>query len=356
MAVTSARLGTLLAATAMLPAAGVPPAPRDGLRFAPEPGARIAKTFHRTLEVELSGTQEVRWKDNGPVEFPLEMRLSCAEEQWVELVDEHLEKEGNHPPRLRRTMARLSGELKERDLQSGRLSEERGRGILEGATVLFALDDESLAHAPCYEIPDEHDEALLADLEGDADLLGILPEKPVRPGDEWSVRPELLRQICLPGGAIAYAEGEQEQVLLEPWLEGAAEGRLRVRYAGEPSVGGTVVALLEVKGDVEIRGEPLELPGGPVLFYGVTSEGTDRIELGARFDVEGEVLWDLEAGRLFDADLEARVALDMDILSRANDGSVETHIRACWEGSLRVGASFRGEELDPLAESPPPPR
>ncbi len=341
MAVSSARLSTLLAAMAILPgAAGVPPAAGDELRFATEPGTRITKTFQRTLEVELSGTQEVRWKGKDPVEFPLGMTLSWVVEQRVELIDERLAAEGNRPPRLRRTMARLWGELKERDPQSGRSSEDEGSGILEGATVLFALDEEGRAHAPCYETPGEHDEALLAGLEGDADLLGILPEKPVRAGDKWSVDPELLRQVCLPGGAIAYAEGDQEQALLELWLEGAVEGRLRVRYAGEPLVGETLVALLEVEGDVEIRDEPLELPGGPDVL-GLTIGGTDRFEHSARFDVEGEVLWDLEAGRLLDADLEAGVVLNMEVHSCATDGSVEILTHACWEGSLRVEASFR---------------
>lgn len=344
MAATKTRLSMLLGAVAIpLAAAGLPSDPDDELRFSTQPGARITKAFHLTLEVEFSdGSLWMRLHDRPgktPLEGPLERKLSLLEEQWVDLVEEHVPAEADQPEQLRRTVNRLMGRLKQRDAESNRSYEEQESGLLEGATVLFALDEAGHASAPRYETPGERDETLLAELEGDVDLRAILPAKAVQPGDEWTIGPEALLMICRPGGPIAYPQGEREAPFLGDWLAGNPRGSLRVRYAGMPSADGVLVAVLEVEGDVEIR-STFERPGGPDVMF-ATFEGTDDVDQVARFSVKGEVLWNVEARRLHEAELDARVVLERETYSRSTDGNVETRIRERWSGSLRAGASFR---------------
>lgn len=310
-------------------------------RFAAVQGQQLAKAFHRTLEVQLEeATLELRGKDGAVTKGPLQHRLSYLERQEVELVDEYLAVEDGQPARLRRTLGKLAGTLKARDLERGESTTEEGNGALEGARVLFTLDPDAAAYVPSFESPGEHDAALLETPEEDADLRGILPDRPVAAGDQWKADPELLRRLCRPGGAIAYEDSQRDQVFLEPWLDGRLNGSLSVRHAGEVSVAGARVALLEITGRVETCPDPVESEEGPFLMFG-TLAGTDRTERRAELVVEGEARWDLEAGCLLDAELDAQVVLQRETHGVAADGEIESWTRERWTGRLRAGASFR---------------
>ena len=313
----------------------------ETLAFAPEKGSRLTKTFERELEVQLKewdGEIEL----NGTIHvWPLD-EMSCTESQRVVLQDEYLEIERERPRRLRRSFTELSGKLS--GSTEGWIN-EKGHGMLEGAIVLFTLDEKESVYIPAFESSDGLDEELLEGLEEDTDLRSFLPNGEVSVGDEWDVEPGLLRLLCEPGGSIAYKDDEGRHRFLAPWLLGEMEGNLNLRFAGEPSVQGKLVALLEIEGTVSVETEPVETEGEvSVLFYSVKS--TVCVSTKAEFVVEGEILWDLDAGHLLELVLDGDVVLERETYRKGHEedpllGDVWSRAHERWEGTMRLEGRFR---------------
>lgn len=113
------------------------------------------------------------------------------------------------------------------------------------------------------------------------------------PGARWDADGADLRALFEPGGDLGWvAEDEEAEALLLPEVqERVHEGELRLELEELVRVGGRRAARVALRGElVRETVRPGDLESVPVVDG--TATETERL----RWDVEGELVWDVEAG------------------------------------------------------------
>jgi len=228
------------------------------IELSPEEGSVLRKTFTRELELTLVGGSLGHL---GYLADPVQVgRTRWNDEQRVVLTDAYGPVREGRPLRLERSFDELftshGHALGLSASPVGPLEIElprEGRGEIEGATVVFAWDEESGEYRRSWGPDVDLDDSLLAGLDADADLREILPWKDVSPGDVWFTDVEIFRQICWPGGSIAYLN-EEDRYLVRPVDQRLAEdldGTFRVELVRTVRRAGVRLAVLEIRGILE---------------------------------------------------------------------------------------------------------
>jgi hypothetical protein len=293
------------------------PAP-ERLRFEVAPGKVLARNLYLTHELSVESMGQTL--DGGPFR-PERVAGSISTWHKVTVDDEILEVSDGRPTRLRRTFTDLGGGGKLRfGPQKGPRTREE-EAVLTSPMTHRAVDllwiPEEGTWSRCWSVR-EADEVWLQGLDGDADMLALLPPGEVAVGESWEIPLTAVRVLLAPGGntlitprtrnvfsrSVEVGVGGDFSEILGAELSGRFSARLaEVREEGAARVARVELSLEGVHG-VADRTElwrtsmPIEEKREKARLIGAFVEHT--------LDAQGELLWDLTAGHLRSVGLNGR--------------------------------------------------
>lgn len=281
--------------------------PQD-FAFKVERGQKVEKSFEiktttRMVERALSFNGEEM--DLEGDDFELEIVMT----QELRFLDEYRGVGSGRPISLAREFVQLAARTV-MDMSFGGEAEEQTieeESQLESRVVLFTWDEDGEEYTARYDGEQKGDPVLLEELEADIDLLEFLPGKPVAEGERWKLDPGLLLRLMDPGGEVhlrAEDEDEDEQRKeneRRKQFRDNVGGELEATFAALRKEDGLTLAVIELKGKMETHGavDSEDEDGDPV---------EDRFVL--RTEHDGQILWDVAAGRPHSLRLEVELVLE----------------------------------------------
>jgi hypothetical protein len=271
----------------------VAPSQSHDLRFQVAPSTTLVRTLESGYALDLESMVLTLDGEEIPAELLGEFELHLERKEQATVTDVIEGVEDGRPVVLVRSFDALSAAEKAR-FSSPDGSEDQDsdfESALEGERVVFRWNTESGAFDVSFAEGGEGDAELLAELEEDMDLRRFLPEAPVGEGDTWEVDAQAYAAVLDPGGDLALenTSGEEDTSAQDAALRANLAGTIRATYRGARNEGevrvGVIALELDVSTHAEISGPMEDEPG--------TTE-TSRVE--ARFELEGELLWDLQHG------------------------------------------------------------
>jgi len=277
------------------------------IRFAPEEGLSLTKTFESRTSAEL---EELLFEMGGEeVEIPEIPEISIRTSETLVFEDTYDAVEEGRPTRLSRSFQEL-GRSRSEDMPGpeGERVEVEGEESSElvDTVVIFTWDEDEEEYTAEYDEDADGDEELLDGLFADADLLGFLPEGEVAEGDTWEADIDAFHKLFNPGGDLTFLdeEGESTRTEIDEDLEESMEGEIECELEGVEDGLAIIAITLEVEGMGDIETE-LEGDGEMV------DDGVQLREISVESEYEGAMVWDLEAGHLVSIELvgEAEVSI-----------------------------------------------
>lgn len=300
-------------ALALLPQAG---SPADSLRFAPEQGSTLTRTFEIERQMEGGDLEVVMDGFEVPPEFLPVLDLEIESSQRVVLIDHYRKVESGRVTEFTRTYDEVELLVDESQAmsatdqspESSSESEARADAKLSGRTVRFLWDSDEEEYERSYEgdRADDDERALLSGLAATADLSGFLPEGEVSNGESWDVDAAVLATLLHPGGDLGLIwEGDLAEEYSAFPEEVTFEGTLRCKFTGRHERDGVSLATITVEGEftmVEVMATNLE------RVPGIDGDATETTT--SQYEIEGELQWNLDAGHLAELELEASVEVE----------------------------------------------
>jgi hypothetical protein len=349
----------LTASTAVAPNAALTPGTQgapERLRFAPAAGIVLARNLYISHELVLESMGQTL--DGGPFR-PERIAGSISTWHKVTVDDELLAVADGRPTRLKRTFTDLGGGGKLRfGPEAGPRSREEDAVLtspMSGRTIELLWIPEESSWSRCWSQL-EADEVWLAGLEGDCDLLELLPPNEVSVGQTWEIPLSAVRSMLAPGGntlitprtrnvfsrTVEIGVGGDFSELLGPDLSGS----LRARLAEVREEGGSRLARIELvleglhgiadRTELWRTSMPIEEKREKARLIGAFLEHS--------LDAQGELVWDLTAARARSLELNGRerfvTTLSKDIAGP--DGPTRMDAQSTFAGTLSV--SFTVEE------------
>jgi len=313
-----AAAAAVLLAAAPGPAAGAAAAAPERLRFEPAAVTVLSKNLYISHELALESMGQTL--AGGPFR-PERIAGSISTWHKVTVDDELLEVQDGVPARLRRTFTDLGGGGKLRfGPQTGPRTREEEAVLtspMRDRTVDLLWVPEERSWSRCWSRL-EADEVWLAGLDGDADLLALLPPGEVAVGESWEIPLTAVRALLAPGGntlitprtrnvfsrTVEIGVGGDFSEILASELSGRLSARLaEVREEGGARLARVELALEGLHG-VNDRTElwrtsmPIEEKREKARLLGAFLEYT--------LDATGVLVWDLTAGHARSLELEGR--------------------------------------------------
>ena len=301
--------------------------PGDRIRFSPAEGTSATKTFENKAEFTL---QNMKLSMNGqePPTKP-EMEMTITSSQKVVVTDDYVANREGAPKKLRRSFDELGNSVTmSMKMQMMGQSQNQDKNVtgeseLEGKKVVFTWDEDKGEYVKTFE-PAAEKENLLKELEEDMDLRELLPQNEVKEGEEWEIDVQKLASVLAPGGNLSILpkdEGEEGAGMDMPgmsnvsdWLRGAMEGSAKGVFKGVTEEGGTklgkilITAKLSVSKDMtDIVEEMMKKSKQPV------EAEIDHMDVDFKLEAEGELLWDLAAGRAHSFSISGPSTVNMDM-------------------------------------------
>ena len=342
----------LLVLAVTTPATGV-----DAIRFAPAIDSAVRKTFEQDLELsQIAHTTVVDGEaqtTEGGQDISQRLRLSVVD-RYAALTETGVSE-------LRRSFDSIA--MSSTRMETNALT-ERPRALaiemespFEGRVVVFRAD-EGAELKPTLEgdgaaLADE----LLAGLSEDTDLrLFLPPSAEVAEGTRWAIDPQALANVLAPAGDLRF-EAQPSAALpgdaqappnpgsspLDGWVSGEVEGAVLATFANTSTVEGQACAVIQIEIDLSSTRDTTEsarekFASVPMPEGGDMALTLDFSEAVCVLQGEGELVWELEAGRFRSFTLEARIGLVVDTAAtiQVGDDRRELEIRDEFSGSLRV--------------------
>ena len=296
--------------------------PGAELKFAVQEKTKLSKVFDG--KANFHSTSIHMRVDGEDVDSPLgALTVNIEDDVHLELHDEYGALKGGKPVKLKRTFDKVEG----KSVQHFEVAEEAGMkpppdvkqtraSGIEGKTVLFTLGEDGEYKASFED--EKADTKLLEKLEEDMDLRALLPEKSLEADQSWDIDvPALFSVFNVPGGQLKLrAEGEPENDgKLGDEMQENVKGKAKGTYKGSREVDGHKCAVLAIEAQTASHGDRDDSartpPGG---MTGIAVE----------FDIEGEILWDVEAGHFHSCKLESKSKMTMKS-SRKVEHNGESH-------------------------------
>ncbi len=321
---------TLLVAALAAPIVLAFTAPRDSVSFAPKDGASVTKTFTSTTNFTMDD-MSMLLNGQDPGMMP-EMEMEMEFTQTIAVTDTYEKSSDGVPVKLTRTFDEIGTDMEVAvtiDMM-GETQEQNTTGTgsseLEGTTVVFSWDADSEEYDKSF-VDGEGDDELLEGLVEDMDLRVLLPDGDVSEGDEWDIALGDLPEVLAPGGDLALdieIEGGESPMggpdptmmtnlreMFGDMMEGEATGR----YMGTREIDGKKVGVIALKIDIETARDMSDIVGD--LMGDQIPEGMemniDRMDVEMSMSGEGELHWDLKAGRVHAMKLTTDVEMAMDM-------------------------------------------
>lgn len=282
-------------------------APGQALEHRAIPETTIERTFRYDRETALD---HMSFSVNGEEEEDMGDPMELIQTATYELVlrDTVLEVTDGQATLVERTYGSLAGtnsfEMSD-PMGYSESSQADESSELEGLGVLFRSDGEDIQAE--FAEGSTGDEEWLEDLRMDLEFASALPDRAVEEGDEWEIPLEFLDLLEAPAGDVQLAADAEEFGMGEPGADSEAEeqleGYIRGTFAGLRELDGRQLALIELElavsrtteitdfVDFEIEEEVPE--DEEVVFPEIESLEQEFTTTG-----EGEILWDVEAGRM----------------------------------------------------------
>ncbi|HPF15349.1 MAG TPA: hypothetical protein PLJ12_13885, partial [Planctomycetota bacterium] len=270
------------------------------LRFAPEEGSEVTKTFTSGLDLTLD-SMEVLVTVHGE-EHPLDEampEMTIQSSSTYVFRDAYQACADGRPTKLKRHFETLESQVKRHAELDGKVedSENEKASDLLGATVQFTWDDSEegykLAFADQAE-DEEYDEALLEGQRVEADYTGLLPKEEVELKDTWEIDAEAFYWITSPGGdlhLLAEDEDADESDDFDEQFHENLDGTIECTLDGIEDGIATVLLTGTFTTKVHMDIEPPE----------DAPEEAEEVEtfrdMGFEYELEGKLLWDLKAHR-----------------------------------------------------------
>ncbi len=253
--------------------------------------------------------------------------------------------------RLSRTFRTIEGDGNF-EFQAGGMTQNQSiatSSVLEGATVVFAWDEDLEDYTKTFEGDSAPDAMLLEGLEIDMDMHSLLPEGPVEEGDTWEPDLTQLYTVLMPGGNLAVLPDDMpadqqmvaemmgdfgERIMSE--VEDMLGGAVVCTFEETREIGGVQIAIVSVDVDVTMAGDLSSLVDELVraMMQGLGGMDTDFSIDSMNFDAtmigEGELQWNVADNHIhafslavdYDGALAFEVSFDAQAESHGVEGSL----------------------------------
>ena len=313
---TSTRLGLLLALPLAL-TAGLSPSATT-IRFAPEEGLSLTKTFESKTSAELEemflemGDEEIE-----PDELPEILIRSSETIVFEDTYDAVADGRATTLTRSFTELGRSRSETFPGEDGSPTENEYDETSDLADTVVVFSWDEDDEAYTAEFHEDSDGDEDLLEGLYGDADVLGFLPEDEVEEGDTWEVDVEHYRKFFSPSGDLTFLneEGETTRDEIDEEIEESLDGEIECELESVEDGLATIAVTIEVEGEGDTE-EDLE--GDGEMIDSAVQTRTVSVES----EYEGTMVWNLRAGHLVSFELvgESEVSIAEGITLEISNG------------------------------------
>lgn len=313
------------------------------LSFAPAEESEIKVEFKQVFAVEMTDMslafngEEIDTSEMGVPEF------SLRDEESIRFTDVFVKTGDDRPTLVHRTF----DELTKMSTQSGtspegdeEVLEDPGTSELEGKTVAFTWDADEEEYVAAF-VEDEGDEDLLEELQFSGYLAGFLSDGDVEEGDRWEVEASFFDVLTEPCGDLKFVleskkDDEDED---DTWGEQFSEnldGEFFVEFGGMRDEDGTSVAVLILTAEVTteiVQEQEID----EEMFSGTTTS-----TFSFSFDMEGELLWNVEAKRpyalTFNGDVEFEIEEETEL--SGDHGEMKQTTVQLFEGTVDVSSSY----------------
>lgn len=313
------------------------------LSFAPAEESEIKVEFKQVFAVELT---DMSIAFNGEELDTSEMgvpEVSLRDEESILFTDSFVKVGDERPTLVHRTfdeLTKLSTQSASSPEGDEEIMEDPGTSELEGVTVAFTWDAEEEDYVASF-VEDEGDEDLLEDLQFSGYLAGFLPEDEVEEGARWEVDASFFDVITEPCGDLGFVleSKKDDEDDDDSWGEQFSEnleGEFFVEFGGMRDEDGTKVAVLILTAEVTteiLQAEEID----EEMFSGTTSS-----TFAFDFDMEGELLWNVEQNRpfslTFNGDVEFEITEDTEL--SGDHGEMKQTTTQLFEGTVEVSSSY----------------
>jgi hypothetical protein len=282
-------------------------------RYAVADGTELVRAYKGSTKLESEPCKlSVAGKPVPPDETP-EIRLKVEDERTIEITDTIEKVEDGRPTKFVRAFGDLSQDGTETvsvvlpdGKDTSKAVERKRTSPFEGKKVRFTWDPEAGEYDEAW-VDKGSDDELLEKLEADVDWLGLLPKKPVEKGDTWKLDAKVFVSLQLPSGDLHWkVEGKDPDPVGESISNQLSEnlaGDAKATWQGRREVDGQELGVIAIEADLDSHGE------------GGNKDGEQRT-MKLEVEYEGEVLWDLTAGRLAGYAIDGKVRMLMSIESK----------------------------------------
>lgn len=268
------------------------------IAFAAESGAKVRKSFSYTSEMEL---ERLVMSINGEEREMGDIEQTGESKELYVFVDEYKEVEKGALRSLQRTYEEASDTQVQsmktpRDEQS---REQESKTELAGKTVAFTFDAAKDEWKREF-VGDEGDDALLAGLQPQYELLEFLPEDEVADGAEWELGTAAAAALLFPGGDLSMKSEEDTdaEIAARKAMRDALEGKGKATFKGLHEEDG--VSLAQIEFEIEAGSKwDLERDGGATEQRSVA------------FKLKGEIAWNMSKRRAVHWAVEHEGKLEM---------------------------------------------
>lgn len=343
----------------------------DRIAFAPERGTTVTRTMENRMTIDLEDfTMDVDGQDMTAMMGGLP-EMSMTFNTAVTVEDEFLEVGSRRPDRLKRTFNSISSNaivdvsmMGEGESQETEMSSE-----LEGATVIFAWDEEAGEFTKSFEDEEEtRDVELLERLEEDMDLRAFLPRTEVSAGESWDIPYDALLSMVLPGGFLGNTpEGmdemdsdidmsQVEEMMNEMFeqysdmAESLLDGERKATYQGMREIDGTnyavITLMLDTDGAIDLSSMITDMLDRMSDVMDMPMEAEIAIaaaDLSLTLEGSGELLWNPRTGIFASMAMETDMTMGMEISVDADMGGEATTLDMTMEMAGDMETSFTNE-------------
>jgi hypothetical protein len=332
-----------LLAALLLPALLSSHLPGDRIRFAPSEGSSAKKTFVNKVEFTLD---HLSLSINGSAPpAPPEMEMTITSDQKVVVQDEYVANRDGAPKKLVRTFEDLgsSTSMSMKMEMMGQTQNQdqdiKGESELEGKKVVFNWDEDKGEYVKAFDGA-EGKEALLKELEEDMDLRVLLPKTEVKEGEQWDIEVEGFASVLAPGGnlSILPKEMDAEQMgmgmpgmgSMTDWLRGSLEGTAKGTFVGMEEKGGAKLARIKIEAKINVAKDMTEMIEEMMKKAKLPPEAQnfsfDHMDIDYKLEADGELVWDLAAGRARSFTLSGPSHANMDMTMKIDAGGQSMNI------------------------------
>jgi len=318
----------------------------DKIALQPSDGTSVTKKFQIENDISLEDLSlEINGNDVSAMAGNVEITMKVS--QQVEVTDTYATVANGRPTKLVRSYDELSS-TSHVSTSSPQMDVAQEKDMplaseLEGAKVAFTWNDSGESYDVAFAEGADGDKELLDNLSENMDLRGFLPTAEVASGATWEIPVEAVQAALAPGGDLKLKpESESDGEGMSGMESFSAfdmikelEGKFTAEYAGTREEEGAQVAVIKVKldgksaQDMGDRADQMKqaIPGVEMDISALDSEFT--------CELEGELLWDLQAGlpRGLHLSGEMRMIIDISMSMGSTEGNQSVEMSQTYSGT-----------------------